>query len=119
MKNILRRWHDTDPSLKMFLLGVLFLGINSGIVSGAFNNDLHDVQGLTSQQRGILEFPREFPGFALVFMTGALAFLSVEKWAVLTGIFAGIGLLGLSLLPPSYGRIDDTVEHRNASFYDG
>jgi len=93
MNKILRRWHEADPSLKMFLIGVLFLGINSGIVSGAFNNYLHDVQGLTSQQRGILEFPREFPGFALVFMTGALAFLSVEKWAVLTGIFAGHGRL--------------------------
>ena len=98
MNKILRRWHDTDPSLKLFLLGVMFLGINSGIVSGAFNNYLHDVYELTSQQRGILEFPREFPGFALVFMTGFLAFLSVEKWAVLTGIFAGTGLLCLAFL---------------------
>lgn len=103
MNKLIEHWRGMDPSLKLFLLGVLFLGINSGIVSGAFNNYLHDVQGLTSQQRGILEFPREFPGFALVFMTGALAFLSVEKWAVLTGVFAGIGLLGLALLPPSYG----------------
>ncbi len=102
MNKILRRWHDTDPSLKLFLLGVMFLGINSGIVSGAFNNYLHDVYELTSRQRGILEFPREFPGFALVFMTGFLAFLSVEKWAVLTGICAGTGLLCLAFLPPVY-----------------
>lgn len=105
MNRFLKRWHDADPSLKLFLFGVLFLGINSGIVSGAFNNYLHDVQGLTSQQRGILEFPREFPGFALVFMTGALAFLSVERWAVLTGLFAGTGLLCLALLPPSYWQM--------------
>lgn len=102
MDKILSKWHKADPMLKLFILGVFFLGINSGIVSGAFNNYLHDVYSLTSQQRGFLEFPREFPGFALVFMTGFLAFLSVEKWAVLTGIFSGLGLLCLAFMPPMY-----------------
>jgi len=103
MNKILERWRRTDPALKIFLAGVLFLGINSGIVSTSFNNYLHDVYRLTSEQRGFLEFPREFPGFMLVFITGLLAFLSVEKWAVLTGLLTGAGLLCLALMPPVYG----------------
>lgn len=103
MNKLLQRWHNSDPALKVFLIGVLFLGVNSGIVSTSFNNYLHDIYNLSSAQRGVLEFPREFPGFMLVFLTGWLAFLTVEKWAVLTGILTGCGLMFLAFMPPIYG----------------
>ena len=98
----LDRWNKTDPALKAFLLGVFFLGINSGIISCAFNNYLNDSFNLTSKQRGFLEFPREFPGFMVIFITGLLAALPVRQWAVITSLLTAIGVAGLGFLSPSY-----------------
>lgn len=97
------RWRKADPAYKAFLLGVLFLGVNAGVLSAAFNNYLNDSFQLTSEQRGFLEFPRELPGFLLLFITGLLAALPVRRWAVLTGLLASAGMAGLGFLSPSYG----------------
>lgn len=102
MNRLLNRWNRTDPDLKAFLLGVFFLGINSGIISSAFNNYLSDSFSLTSKQRGFLEFPRELPGFLLIFITGLLAALPVRQWAVLTSLLTALGVAGLGFLSPSY-----------------
>ena len=105
MKNLLDRWRAADPAFKAFLLGVFFLGINSGVIACAFNNYLNDTFSLTSRQRGFLEFPREFPGFMVIFITGLLAALPVRKWAVITGVLTAAGVAGLAFLSPSYGMM--------------
>ncbi|HBA61682.1 MAG TPA: MFS transporter [Elusimicrobia bacterium] len=102
MTKLLSRWHNADPALKAFLLGVFFLGINSGIISSAFNNYLNDSFSLTSRQRGFLEFPRELPGFLLIFITGLLAALPVRQWAVITSLLTAVGVAGLGFLSPTY-----------------
>ncbi len=102
MNNLLDRWRKTDPAFRAFLLGVFFLGINAGILSSAFNNYLNDAFRLTSEQRGFLEFPRELPGFMVVFMTGLLVALPVRLWAVITGLLTAAGVAGLGFLSPSY-----------------
>jgi len=105
MKKHLNRWHEADPAFKAFLLGVFFLGINAGVIACAFNNYLNDTFSLTSRQRGFLEFPREFPGFMVIFITGLLAALPVRKWAVITGVLTAAGVAGLAFLSPSYGMM--------------
>ncbi|PIU19376.1 MAG: MFS transporter, partial [Elusimicrobia bacterium CG08_land_8_20_14_0_20_59_10] len=102
MGKLLSHWRNADPALKAFLLGVFFLGINTGIISSAFNNYLNDSFSLTSGQRGFLEFPREFPGFILIFITGLLAALPVRQWAVITSLLTAVGVAGLGFLSPSY-----------------
>ncbi len=102
MNNLLDRWRRADPAFKAFLLGVFFLGINAGVLSAAFNNYLNDSFRLTSQQRGFLEFPRELPGFLVVFMTGLLAALPVRKWAVITSLLTAVGVAGLGFMSPGY-----------------
>lgn len=102
MDRLLSRWKNADPALKAFLLGVFFLGINSGVISTAFNNYLNDSFRLSSEQRGFLEFPREFPGFMLIFVTGLLAALPVRQWAVLTSLLTALGVAGLAFLSPGY-----------------
>lgn len=99
---MLQRWKNADPAFKAFLLGVFFLGINAGVLSSAFNNYLDDSFRLSSRQRGFLEFPRELPGFLLIFMTGLLAALPVRQWAVLTSLLTAAGVAGLGFLSPSY-----------------
>ena len=102
MEKILDRWRGADPAYKAFLLGVFFLGINSGVISSAFNNYLNDSFSLTAGQRGFLEFPRELPGFLLIFVTGLLAVLPVRQWAVITSLLTAVGVFGLAFLSPGY-----------------
>jgi len=102
MNNLLDRWRNADPAFKAFLLGVFFLGINAGVISSAFNNYLNDSFRLTSEQRGFLEFPRELPGFLVIFMAGLLAALPVRKWAVLTSLLTAAGVAGLGFLSPGF-----------------
>ena len=99
------RWRNADPAFKAFLLGVFFLGINSGIIASSFNNYLNDSFTLTSKQRGFLEFPRELPGFLLIFITGMLAALPVRRWAVITSLLTAVGVAGLGFLSPSYNSM--------------
>ncbi len=105
MSKLLNRWRDSDPAFKAFLLGVFFLGINSGIISSAFNNYLNDSFKMSSSQRGFLEFPRELPGFLLIFITGLLAALPVRQWAVITSLLTAAGVAGLGFLSPSYNSM--------------
>lgn len=101
MKKLLDRWNKTDPVLRAFLAGVFFLGINAGILSTAFNNYLNDSFTMSAGQRGFLEFPREFPGFILIFVTGLLAALPIRSWAVITGLLSAAGVFGLGFISPS------------------
>ncbi|MDD2805286.1 MAG: MFS transporter [Elusimicrobiales bacterium] len=105
MSDLLDRWRRADPAFKAFLLGVFFLGINSGVISNAFNNYLNDTLSLTEKQRGFLEFPRELPGFLLIFMTGLLAALPVRHWAVITSLLTAVGVAGLAFLSPGYNSM--------------
>jgi predicted MFS family arabinose efflux permease len=105
MSNPLERWRRADPAFKAFLLGVFFLGINAGVISSAFNNYLNDSFSLTSKQRGFLEFPRELPGFLLIFITGLLAALPVRQWAVITSLLTAAGVAGLAFLSPGYNQM--------------
>lgn len=102
MSGLLERWRRADPAFRAFLLGVFFLGINAGVINSAFNNYLNDGFRLSSQQRGFLEFPRELPGFLLIFMTGLLSALPVRHWAVLTSLLTAAGMAGLGFLSPEY-----------------
>lgn len=90
-----------DSSLFYFLIGILFLGINQGILNSTFNNYLYDNFSIIASARGMIEFPRELPGFLLVFITGVLACWSARSWAVLVGLLSAIGIGGLGFLSPN------------------
>lgn len=104
--NILQKfkqsWDNSDPNYRAFLLGILFLGINQGILNSTFNNYLNDLFQISSTQRGLIEFPREFPGFALIFVTALLSVLSIRYWAMLVCILSFIGVWGLGFLSPTF-----------------
>ncbi len=95
------RWREASPSLRVFLAGVLLLGINNGILTATFNNYLFDSFHVSASARGLIEFPRELPGFAMIFVTGALAAFSLRSWTMLVGLTTGVGILGLGYLSPN------------------
>lgn len=101
IKKILQQWQNSHPNLRVLIVGMLFLGINQGILNSTFNNYLYDMFSLNPSERGFVEFPREFPGFALIFVTGLLAAFSMRSWAIMVGLLSAVGVVGLGFLSPS------------------
>jgi hypothetical protein len=86
----------------LFLLASAVLGISQSIDTSFFNNFLNDNYHLTVYQRTVLEIPREFPGFAVVFITGLLFSLGDVRTAAIANLFGGLGILGLAFRSPEY-----------------
>jgi len=88
--------------LKRALLATLFFGAASGIIVATFNNYLSEVHHLGAEARGWIEFPRELPGFFLVFIAGAmLIFLRESQMAAVAMLMTALGAIGLGFLSPS------------------
>lgn len=84
-----------------FLAGAsLFMGLYSGFYDPSFNNYLSQVHHLGEVARGGLEFPRELPGFLIVFIFTALLFLEDSRIALLSALMIGISLWGQGFLAP-------------------
>jgi len=91
-----------NRDLILFMLASAFIGISQSIDASVFNNYLSDTFHLTVSQRTILEFPRELPGFLVVFVSGALLFLGDVRIASLANMLAAFGLLGLGHFASDY-----------------
>ncbi len=86
---------------RMLLASVAF-GATAGIFNSTLGNYLHDVHAFGAEARGWLEFPRELPGFLVLFTVGLLAarFREGRTMAVAMAVTA-IGAVGMALLAPS------------------
>lgn len=91
-----------NRDLLLFILASAFVGVSQSIDASVFNNYLNDTFHLTVSQRTILEFPRELPGFLVVFVSGALLFLGDVRIASIANMLAAFGLLGLGYLSPDF-----------------
>jgi len=88
--------------LKRALLATLFFGAATGIIMSTFNNYLAEVHHLGAEARGWIEFPREMPGFFLVFIAGAmLTVLRETQMAAVAMVLTAAGAIGLGFLSPS------------------
>lgn len=87
--------------LKIALVATLFFGASSGIFQSVLNNYLSEIHNLGAEVRGWLEFPRELPGFLIMFVAGAmLVVLRETQMAVLAMLFSAAGALGLGYFSP-------------------
>lgn len=91
-----------DREFNLLLFAGLFAGIGAGINASIFNNYLSDIFKLSEDIRGFLEVPREAPGFFIMVILAALSFLGDVRIAMLGMAAAGLGMLGLGLLSPSF-----------------
>jgi predicted MFS family arabinose efflux permease len=92
--------------LRNALLATLFFGAASGIIVSILNNYLSEVHGLGAAARGWLEFPRELPGFLIMFVAGALLLVFSEtQMASLAMLFTAVGAAGLGFLSPSTAAV--------------
>jgi predicted MFS family arabinose efflux permease len=87
--------------IKIALAATLFFGAASGIFQSTLNNYLIQVHNLGAEARGWLEFPRELPGFLIIFVSGALLTVFREtQMAALAMLLTAAGALGLGYLAP-------------------
>ncbi|MDD4172472.1 MAG: hypothetical protein PHQ94_09560 [Syntrophomonas sp.] len=86
--------------LLLFALASLMMGLYTGLYDPSFNNYLAQTQNVSPLARGALEFPREMPGFMVVFIVTALMFLADTRIAALSSLLVGIALWGQGLLSP-------------------
>ncbi len=91
-----------ERDFRLFLLAGLFAGIGSGINASIFNNYLSDVFKLSEDFRGFLEVPREAPGLFIMLVLALLSFAGDVRIAMLGMAAAGLGMLGVGLLSPSF-----------------
>jgi predicted MFS family arabinose efflux permease len=83
----------------LLLAATLFFGGASGIFQATLNNYLSDVHALDAAARGWLEFPRELPGFLIMFVAaGLLAVTREAKMAALAMLLTGVGAIGLGFV---------------------
>mgnify|MGYP001091463156 CR=1 FL=1 len=82
----------------LFLAAVSIAGFSQSVVDSVFNNFLAESFSITDLQRGVLEFPRELPGFLVVFVSALFAFLSLRRMASLANLLAAAGILAVGFL---------------------
>ncbi|HDP80240.1 MAG TPA: MFS transporter [Spirochaetes bacterium] len=88
--------------LVLFSAAVALYGFSQSIVESTLNNFLDETFSITDIQRGILELPREMPGFLVVFMGALFFFLCARRLGALAHLFAAAGILMMGLFSPSF-----------------
>ncbi|RCX17922.1 hypothetical protein DFR58_10690 [Anaerobacterium chartisolvens] len=91
-----------ERDFNLFLLAGLFSGVGAGINVSIFNNYLSDIFKLSEDIRGFLEVPREAPGFFIMLILAALSSFGDVRIAMLGMTAAGLGMLGLGILSPTF-----------------
>lgn len=102
IKSRITKINQIPNELVVFAIAIFALGVGSNIFSSVFNNFLDDRYMLTAFQRSFLEFPRELPGFLVVFVTAGLAFLPSNRFASVTMILCSVGALLIAFVAPTY-----------------
>lgn len=88
--------------LLIFVAAVFLLGIGINMFDSVFNNFLDERYMITPFQRSFLEFPRELPGFLVVFVSAGLSFMCSRRLSAFTMLLSLVGVLLIGFLAPSY-----------------
>ncbi len=84
----------------MFILSLLAMGLGYGLYKGVIDNYLAEIVAMTEFDRGVVEFFRELPGLALVFLLAALYTLSAEAIYKIGALIMLAGMTMLFAVPP-------------------
>jgi predicted MFS family arabinose efflux permease len=81
---------------------VALFGFSIAIFNTIFNNFLSESFNMGNLERGVLELPREMPGFLVVFVSLLLFFLPGRRLAALSHLLAALGVLLIGHFSSSY-----------------
>jgi predicted MFS family arabinose efflux permease len=103
MTSLALRLSRASSQLKIFIVVSFAVGASASLFDAIFNNFLNDRFALTGFQRSFLEFPRELPGFLVVFVSAFFWFLCSRRLGALSMLLSMIGALLISFISPGYG----------------
>jgi predicted MFS family arabinose efflux permease len=88
--------------LKLFVVASLAMGVAFSIVDSTFNNFLNERFALNGFERSFLEFPRELPGFLVLFVSASLWFLCSRRLGAVAKLLSAAGALLIGFASPTY-----------------
>ena len=86
-----------------FFAAIFISAFSFAIVNTIFNNFLDETFAISGLQRGLLELPRELPGFLVIFVSALLYFLCTRRLAALSHILAAVGVFLIGHFSTGYG----------------
>jgi len=86
-----------SPDLILFIIALAIIGFSQSLMDSTLNNFLNDVHHLSNLQRTLLEFPRELPGFFVVFISIIFFFVGTRKLAGVANFLAFLGLFLIAI----------------------
>ncbi len=89
----------------LFTAAAVLCAFAQSAVNAVFNNFVNDTYAIGDFQRGLLEVPRELPGFLVVFVSAVLYLMSPRRLAALANLLAAIGIAGIALFSTRYGAM--------------
>ena len=99
---LISRIKQSSRELLLFATAALALGMAFSMIDATFNNFLNDKFALTGFQRSFLEFPRELPGFLVVFVSAALWSFCSRRLSMVAMILSAVGAALIGFLSSSY-----------------
>jgi len=96
----LRDTFKEGSSYRYFLLSILITGLAYGLYRGVLDNFLAEVVMMNEMDRGIMEFFRELPGVALIFILAAFYMFSAESLYKAGAVIMLVGMAMHAILPP-------------------
>jgi predicted MFS family arabinose efflux permease len=99
---LLMRIARMSRELRLFIVASLAMGIAYSIIDATFNNFLKDRFALSGFERSFLEFPREIPGFLVVFISALLWFLCSRRLATVAMFLGVMGTILIGFASPTY-----------------
>jgi predicted MFS family arabinose efflux permease len=100
---LVERIANASRELRLFAVTSFVMGIAYSMFDSMFNNFLNERYSPSGFQRSFLEFPRELPGFSVVFVSAGLWFLCSRRLGGVAMLISAGGALLIGFLSPSYG----------------
>ncbi len=101
--NIIDRFRRSSRELQIFAAAAFTMGMAFSMMDATFNNYLNETFSLSGFQRSFLEFPRELPGFLVVFVSALLWFLCSRRLGVVAMLLGATGAALIGFASAGYG----------------
>jgi predicted MFS family arabinose efflux permease len=102
IKGLLSRLTTMPRELRLFVAACFVMGIAYSMVDSVFNNFINERFALSGFDRSFLEFPREFPGFLVLFVSALLWFLCSRRLGALSMLMGVVSTLLIGFASPTY-----------------
>ena len=102
IRQIKNKLSGLPQDFRLFLAATFVFGFAQSIVDSTFNNFLNETFFITDFQRGFLEFPRELPGFLVIFISALLFFLGSRRQAFVANLLCAFAILLIGFCSPGF-----------------